>query len=90
MICPFEVLHFIPLVAIAVVALFARGKFTRVGTSAIVSGLSIIGLVAGGHMHSEHAEPMMLLDPCVGYMVSLVIAFAVMAKELIVVKQTSK
>ncbi len=90
MVCPFEFLHFIPLVAIVLVALFARGKFTRVGTSAIVTALSIVGLAAGGHVHTAHAEPMMLLDPCFGYMASLVIALAVVLKDLVLVRQASK
>ncbi len=90
MVCPFEFLHFIPLAAIILVAFFGRNRFTRVGVSAIVSGLSIIGLVAGGHVHTAHAEPMLMLDPCYGYMASLVVAFAVMAKEIIAVKQISK
>ncbi len=90
MVCPFEFLHFIPLIAVALVAVFGRNRFTRVGVSAIVSGLSIIGLVAGSHVHTAHAEPMLMLDPCYGYMASLVVAMVIMVKEIVAVKQISK
>jgi len=88
--CPFEILHFVPLALILVVAFFARTVISRVSMSFVTSGLSIIGLVAGSHVHTAHAEPLTLLDPCVGYFIAIAVSFAVVIKELVKVKQLSK
>jgi hypothetical protein len=89
MVCPFEILHFIPLVAIVGTALFARGKFSRISISVSVFALSVVGLVSGSHVHTAHAEPITFLDPCLGYMLAAAISIAVIARDVIKSKQLS-
>ena len=74
--CPFEFLHFAPIFLI-VASLFMFAKNIKNPASPlVVLVLSVVGLMAGSHMHTAHAEAFTLLDPCVGYLVSAVVSVA--------------
>jgi hypothetical protein len=74
--CPFELLHFAPLGLIAVSALLLKKFSFSLQGSVLVVVLSLIGMSSGAHMHTEHAMPMLPLDPCYGYAVSLIVSSA--------------
>lgn len=72
--CPFDLLHFAPIALIAASVVFLKKSSFSVFGSLAIAALSLIGLVAGAHMHTHaaHAMPMLAFDPCYGYAVSLV------------------
>lgn len=82
-VCPFEILHFAPLVLIALTAFSLRLSNARLPLSASIAALSVIGLFAGSHMHTEHLEPYGWIDPCYGYALSLVVSVIIVARELV-------
>jgi hydrogenase/urease accessory protein HupE len=88
-ICPFEILHFAPLILIALTAFSLGLSNARLPLSASIAILSIIGLFAGGHMHTEHLEPYGIVDPCYGYAFSLLVSAVIVTRELLT-KKTAK
>jgi hypothetical protein len=82
-ICPFEILHFAPLILIALTAFTFKSGNARLPLSIAIAVLSVIGLVAGNHMHTEHLEPYGVIDPCYGYTLSLLVSVLMVAKELV-------
>lgn len=72
--CPFELLHFAPLVLIVVSFAVLRKSTFGLYSSLAVVALSAIGILSGAHMHTEHAMPLTWFDPCYGYAVSLVVS----------------
>lgn len=71
--CVFEVLHFLPLALIALSALSLKGKFSGL-FSVMVLGLSIAGLIAGNHAHTEHSAFFGMTDPCFGYVLAIAVS----------------
>ena len=84
--CPFDILHFLPLALIAVAFIVARSKIAPRALSIVVAGLSVVGLSAGAHVHTVHAEHVSLIDPCYGYVVALTVAIYTIAKSSLAVK----
>lgn len=84
--CPFDVLHFLPLALIVAAFVVAKSKLAPKALSTIIAGLSVVGLTAGAHVHTVHAEHMSLIDPCYGYMISLVVAVYTIVKSSVAVK----
>jgi hypothetical protein len=82
MICSVEIFHYLPVALIALSLFSATTKASRALTSAVVSGLSILGLTAGAHMHVGHGEIVTAFDPCVGYLIALTIALTVCGREI--------
>ena len=87
--CPFEILHFAPLALIAGSVLLFKAPNKKL-LSLTVAVLSVIGLIAGEHMHTEHAMPISMIDPCVGYFVSLAVSAFVAVKEFKLIKALAK
>ncbi len=79
--CVFEVLHFLPLALIALSALGLKSKFNGL-FAVMVLFLSIAGLVAGDHAHSEHGSFFGVIDPCFGYMVAIALSGFSILKSL--------
>jgi hypothetical protein len=79
--CPFEILHYLPLglIAFSVISLFSSSS--KLHLSLIVIASSLVGLVAGEHMHTVHFEPMTILDPCYGYVASLIVSSYVLVRN---------
>lgn len=77
--CPFEVLHFLPLALIAVSSL---SKLNKIATSTAILVLSLVGLFAGDHIHTAHGEVLNLVDPCAAYAVAAVYAAFSLAQSL--------
>jgi hypothetical protein len=69
MICPFEILHFVPVILIAA-SIFAAKKLGSMFYVSLII-LSVFGLVAGSHSHAEHGAFFGAFDPCWAYNVAL-------------------
>lgn len=82
MVCPFEILHYVPLALIAVAFVAGFRGISKVKLSGFVLVMSIIGLISGNHVHTEHAHAITLLDPCYAYMVLSVISLINMAFKM--------
>lgn len=80
--CPFEILHALPLALIGGSLLLMRYNLKRKLTCTAIILLSLIGLFSGHHVHTEHAVPFAIFDPCVGYIASLIISAFVLIKEV--------
>jgi uncharacterized membrane protein len=82
--CPFELLHFVPLVLIVVsVAVLRKSTFGLYSSLAVIV-LSVIGIFSGAHMHTEHAMPLTIIDPCYGYVVSLSISSVSFIRNILI------
>lgn len=81
MMCPFEILHYLPLglIAFSVASLFSSSS--KIHLSLIIIASSFIGLVAGEHMHTVHFEPVTMFDPCYGYIASLMVSGYVLVRN---------
>ncbi len=79
--CPYEILHYLPLglIAFSVISLFSSSS--KLHLSLIVIASSFVGLVAGEHMHTVHFEPVTLFDPCYGYVASLIVSTYVLVRN---------
>ena len=76
--CPFEILHFAPLALIAISLFVLKSSSNKLLFGISLAVLSLVGLVAGSHMHTEHFEPYAFFDPCYGYIIALIVsAFAI-------------
>ncbi len=73
MVCPFEILHFLPLCIIALAGLFFRALGMKFYYLSIF--MSVLGIVSGTHSHYEHAAFFGAFDPCWGYYAVLAVSF---------------
>ena len=87
--CAFEILHYLPiaLIAFAVISLSYTSKKAYVSMSVAI--MSLIGLIAGEHMHTTHMEPATLFDPCYGYVASLIVSTVALIRNFKVTKEVS-
>ena len=79
--CPFEILHYLPLALIAFSGISLFSSSSKLHLSLIVIASSLVGLIAGEHMHTVHFEPVTLFDPCYGYVASLIISTYVLVRN---------
>ncbi len=82
MICPFEILHYLPIALIAFSALSLIYSSQKVYISMAIIVASFLGLIAGQHMHTEHMEPLSFFDPCYGYIASLMVSTVALIRKL--------
>lgn len=88
--CPFELLHALPLALIAGSIFLTRYNLKRKLVYTAIILLSLVGLFSGHHVHTEHSTSLSIIDPCVGYFVSIAISGYMLLKEWIKTSTLSK
>lgn len=87
--CPFEILHYLPVVLIALALLSIAYGSKKSYVNVAIMAASLLGLIAGQHMHTIHMEPASFIDPCYGYVVSLLVSTYASIKNFVSIKQVS-
>jgi hypothetical protein len=70
--CPFEVLHFLPALLIALSFIGARKSGVLFHLA--MAALSVAGVLAGAHSHAEHGAFFGVVDPCWMYGITLAVS----------------